>query len=543
MREKHYKMRLWIWIKLVIVIGVGSMILSSILLRPAIQELEELQELEPLKQDLSNGTVQSHLGRAIKLIGKPPKLEYLEIKSLSRRVTVTTYLSHFGARGKSDMTCFSLQSMLAHGVTPRIHGFRNATNTTYHKGFMNKVAGIVALTAAYPRDTLLVIYDAIDVLMMRGDERLIQERYNTVTMGLPKIVVSTEKLMIAKMCSAGYPSGAYPNTGMWIGPAGLLHDLFLYLQEMRSHLMKVSVTKEDLLPTDFWAANDQKLFICLMQQITSWRENIVLDVRSAIFQTMFDGTRPLAMLNYDVANKNYPDSFFRGLWTTKKGEGDHGIVNGIWKSWFGHLRNLRMNTDPIFFHFPVVRDHILVAFANAPAWLPSDGNPLPPFRINGQHVDVPTLCCAGSAITFYKVNPFSVCRPAMVWIAKDVKRLVNKCKIANFTEAIEGAFSAVRKNHVESRGNNGIALFGNNYWAPRNYWAHSCDPPDFVRKVTLYVPAFSRVAWLDNVEQMYFSVFRGDDEFLLADQKTLDEYREKKASSKLLKDETRLKES
>ena len=86
-------------------------------------------------------------------------------------------------------------------------------------------------------------------------------------------------------------------------------------------------------------------------------------------------------------------------------------------------------------------------------------------------------------------------------------------------------------------------LFGNNYWAPRNYWAHSCDPPDFVRKVTLYVPAFSRVAWLDNVEQMYFSVFRGDDELLLADQKTLDEYREKKASSKLLKDEARLKES
>ena len=239
----------------------------------------------------------------------------------------------------------------------------------------------------------------------------------------------------------------------------------------------------------------------MMQQTPLWRKNIVLDVQSVIFQTMFDGTRTLAMLNYDVVDINFPDSFFNSLWNTKKGEGDHITNDRIWKTWFGHRRNLRTNTYPIFFHFPVVRKHILTAFDSADAWLPSTDNMLPSFRINGESIDVPTMCCAGSDITFYNANPFSVCppyHPSKVWIAEDVKRLVEKCKIGGeFTEVINSAFKSVRETFAA----NGTWGLASHTWD--SFWKPKCDPPDFVRVVTRSVTASSRVAWLDNVRQMY----------------------------------------
>ena len=168
-------------------------------------------------------------------IGPPPTLDGANI-TLSHPVRVATYLSHFPAREVNDMTCFSLHSFLAHGFVPRIHGFQKVKNSLpgnryisqsfqkvnnslpgnisqsfqkvknslpgnisqsfwkvkHHgkknldvktpasygysnvKGIMNKVAAVMEIASTYPRDTLLVIYDALDVLMLRAVPRLMQ---------------------------------------------------------------------------------------------------------------------------------------------------------------------------------------------------------------------------------------------------------------------------------------------------------------------------------------------------------------------------------
>ena len=364
------------------------------------------------RRNLSEGPVRDHLVCALHGVGFPPTLREKNVAHTNGTVSVATYLSHWGARGRSDMTCFSLYSLLAHGIVPQIHGMTepvvDATKApepdlARRKGFLNKAAALVDLTAAYPRDMLLVIYDAVDVLMMRGDERAILERYLTLTGGARSIVVSTEKLLIAKMCGAGFTPGAYPNTGLWMGPAGLLHDLFKFLRDVRQYLVGASRVHVDKFKMDYWAFNDQTLFTCLYHRMEGWADNIVLDAKSILFQSMFDGTRPLVQLNYDVMNYHFSDSYARTLWKSRTSAEQTNIAQR-WLKWFTVRNNAKFHTTPIFFHFNVVRDHILVAFDLWHVWLPKKKKAAG-FRVGTS--ELPMTYCAKKCFMskYYKYHP------------------------------------------------------------------------------------------------------------------------------------------
>jgi hypothetical protein len=263
--------------------------------------------------------------------------------------------------------------------------------SAFRFAFSQKLEAFVKLTAEYTPETLLVLHDAVDVLMMRGDANLVKTRYLAITKGKSKVVLSTEKHVLHKPCKDGYEPLLYPNTGLWIGPAGLLHHIFRYMNDVRVYLLG-----NEQRAYDDWVVNDQKLFMCMYPRVAEWQSMIMLDKRSEIFQTMFDGTRPMVGINHEVIGWDPTDREVGILWSSDKSSYPYRTYIGQWEKYFQNPRNAKFNTEPLFFHFNVIREYILTAY-KVPTWRPPisvDDLHQRTFHLSSSVVSLKDFCCS-----------------------------------------------------------------------------------------------------------------------------------------------------
>ena len=101
---------------------------------------------------------------------------------------------------------------------------------------------------------------------------LYSHSYNNDPEGSNRIVLSMESFPGILMCGSEWSSGkGYPNAGVWLGPAGLLRDVFRGLQRMGKE----------------YSLRD-RVSCALMRGGHNWRDVFSLDEDSNVFQTAYD---------------------------------------------------------------------------------------------------------------------------------------------------------------------------------------------------------------------------------------------------------------